>query len=87
MFGIFDVETPEGTQPEDVLKDSGDELPIGDSQRITITVTDEPKSFVVMDIMYDSDAPTRVLMVQSDGTVVDASNTPVSINHSYGMES
>ena len=78
MFGVFEVITPDDTQPEDVLRGSGQEIPVDATQRIIITVTDEPESFVVMDIMYDSDVPTRVIMFTSDNVLVEAQEEPVS---------
>ena len=80
LFGIFEVDTPGDAQPEDVLRGSGEEIPVEATQRITITVTDEPESFVVMDIMYDSDVPTSVVMFTSDGDEVPAQDEPVSLD-------
>ena len=82
VFGVFEVITPDGTQPENVLRGSEEEgIPVDATQSITITVTDEPFAFVVMDIMYDSDVPTRVIMFTSDGRLVPAQNEPVSFDH------
>ena len=77
-FTIFVVETPDDTEPEDVLKNSGAFIEVPDSEKITITVSDEPNSFVVMDIMYESDVPTRVVMFTSEGELVNAQANPVS---------
>ena len=78
VFGIFDVETPDDTEPEDVLAGSGEEIPIGSSERIVITVPDAPDGFVVMDIKFNSDVPITVVMFTTEGVLVPAQDEPVS---------
>ena len=81
-FGFFEVVTPGDTQPEDLLRGSEEEgIPVDATQSITITVTDEPESFVLMDLKYDSTVQTRVVLVNIDGDEEEAQDEPVSLDH------
>ena len=63
---MFDIVTPEGTNPDDVLRGSETVLPVDRLDRITIELTEEPEEFFLMDIMYDSTVPTRVFLYRDD---------------------
>ena len=51
------------------------------TEKIVITVTSEPFSYVVMDVRFFSDAPVRVVFFTIDGEVVPAQDEPVSSYH------
>ena len=63
---IFDVEVPSGN-PDDVLEGS---LDVQKGDKIKITMADDPESFFLVNLKYDSTAKTRVKIVKKDGTSV-----------------
>ena len=61
---LFNVETPDNTNPEDVLLGSNDEIPFDEGDTVSITVVNQPIDFFVMDVKYFSTVPTRVTFIR-----------------------
>ena len=74
----FDIETPDNTNPEDVLRGSDAVLPVVRADKIFITMNDSPEEFTVMDVMYKATVPTRVRYIRNDQEIITLRNTPVS---------
>ena len=66
---VFIIVTPIGTNPDDVLPDNSIDVVPGD--QIIITVANEPIDFVLMDLRFVTDRPTRVTLEKNDGSPDD----------------